>query len=292
MPARVLVAPAMNVRMWEHPATQANVGVLRARGVEFVGPAEGELAEGEVGRGADGGAGGDRGQASTELLRARLRVRLSAAAASSSRLAERASLSTRVRFVGNRSSGRMGVALAEEARRARRGRHAARREPRRPRTGRCHGRRDADGADLEREALARAGCGRDRDGCGRRRLPAADALDSQAAEGRRDLDGGARADARRPRCARRAGRPRAGARRLRGGRGRAGPRARAGRSGATRTPICSCSTTSAGTDIGFDVADNEVRALGERGAPCREGPEARDRRGGAGRGGAATLDDR
>ena len=47
----VLVAPAMNTRMWEHPATQENVATLRARGVELVGPAEGELAEGEEGVG-------------------------------------------------------------------------------------------------------------------------------------------------------------------------------------------------------------------------------------------------
>ena len=47
----VLVAPAMNTRMWLHPATQANVATLRARGVELVGPAEGELAEGEEGVG-------------------------------------------------------------------------------------------------------------------------------------------------------------------------------------------------------------------------------------------------
>ena len=47
----VLVAPAMNVRMWEHPATQANAALLRERGVEMIGPAEGELAEGEIGAG-------------------------------------------------------------------------------------------------------------------------------------------------------------------------------------------------------------------------------------------------
>ena len=47
----VLVAPAMNSRMWAHPATRANVELLRARGVAFVGPAEGELAEGEEGVG-------------------------------------------------------------------------------------------------------------------------------------------------------------------------------------------------------------------------------------------------
>ena len=47
----VLVAPAMNTRMWEHEATQANAATLRARGVELIGPEAGELAEGEVGLG-------------------------------------------------------------------------------------------------------------------------------------------------------------------------------------------------------------------------------------------------
>jgi phosphopantothenoylcysteine decarboxylase / phosphopantothenate---cysteine ligase len=47
----VLLAPAMNTRMWNHPATRANVEVLRNRGVELIGPDEGELAEGEQGMG-------------------------------------------------------------------------------------------------------------------------------------------------------------------------------------------------------------------------------------------------
>src|SRR5881392_2484603 len=47
----VLVAPAMNPRMWSHPATRTNVDVLRARGVHVVGPDDGELAEGEWGVG-------------------------------------------------------------------------------------------------------------------------------------------------------------------------------------------------------------------------------------------------
>src|SRR5205823_11884457 len=47
----LLVAPAMNTRMWEHPATRANVEALVARGVELIGPDEGELAEGEWGVG-------------------------------------------------------------------------------------------------------------------------------------------------------------------------------------------------------------------------------------------------
>jgi phosphopantothenoylcysteine decarboxylase/phosphopantothenate--cysteine ligase len=47
----VLFVPAMNVRMWEHPATQANVAILQERGVELIGPEAGELAEGEFGLG-------------------------------------------------------------------------------------------------------------------------------------------------------------------------------------------------------------------------------------------------
>ncbi len=47
----VLVAPAMNPRMWAHAATQANVRTLRERGIQFVGPDEGDTAEGEVGLG-------------------------------------------------------------------------------------------------------------------------------------------------------------------------------------------------------------------------------------------------
>lgn len=49
--APVLVAPAMNGKMWQHPATQENVARLRARGVEFIGPEEGLLACGYEGIG-------------------------------------------------------------------------------------------------------------------------------------------------------------------------------------------------------------------------------------------------
>jgi len=113
----VLVAPAMNARMWAHPATRANVAILRERGVEIVGPAEGELAEGEVGLGR---------MAEPEDIAARLEEILAQASSSSGGLAGRRVLvsagGTRepldaVRYLGNRSSGRMGVALAEEARR-------------------------------------------------------------------------------------------------------------------------------------------------------------------------------
>lgn len=49
--ARVLVAPAMNGKMWLHPATQSNVGTLKARGVDFIGPEEGLLSCGYEGIG-------------------------------------------------------------------------------------------------------------------------------------------------------------------------------------------------------------------------------------------------
>jgi len=111
----VLVAPAMNTRMWEHAATQANVAELRERGVELVGPAEGDLAEGEVGVGR---------MAEPEAIAARIAEVLEVTVPPGSLQGRRVLVSaggTRepldsVRFVGNRSSGRMGVALAEEAR--------------------------------------------------------------------------------------------------------------------------------------------------------------------------------
>ena len=47
----VIVAPAMNPRMWRHPATQANIRILQERGVRFIGPVEGRVACGEAGLG-------------------------------------------------------------------------------------------------------------------------------------------------------------------------------------------------------------------------------------------------
>ena len=49
--APITLVPAMNHRMWLHPATQANVALLRERGARFIGPADGPLAEGESGPG-------------------------------------------------------------------------------------------------------------------------------------------------------------------------------------------------------------------------------------------------
>jgi phosphopantothenoylcysteine decarboxylase/phosphopantothenate--cysteine ligase len=162
----VLVAPAMNPRMWAHPATRANAEALRARGVVLVGPDEGETAEGELGVG--------RMAEPDEILRAVRNALMGAgleatsteppSAAGGPLSGKRVLVSaggTRepldaVRFVGNRSSGRMGVALAAEARR--RGAEVtllAANLAVPPPTG-VELVETATAADLEREALARA----------------------------------------------------------------------------------------------------------------------------------------
>jgi phosphopantothenoylcysteine decarboxylase/phosphopantothenate--cysteine ligase len=107
-----LVAPAMNPRMWMNPATRANVETLRARGVELVGPDEGELAEGEWGVGRLAEPSEIAGRIEQLLAPGSLAGRRVLITAGGTREPV-----DRVRFVGNRSSGRMGVALAEEARR-------------------------------------------------------------------------------------------------------------------------------------------------------------------------------
>jgi phosphopantothenoylcysteine decarboxylase / phosphopantothenate---cysteine ligase len=108
----MLLAPAMNPRMWAHPATQANLETVRSRGAEIVGPAEGDSAEGEWGIGR---------MAEPDEIFHRSRELLGESDSLGGRRVLVTAGGTRepldaVRFVGNRSSGRMGVALAEEAR--------------------------------------------------------------------------------------------------------------------------------------------------------------------------------
>jgi len=108
----LVVAPAMNDRMWSHPATQANVEQLRARGVEFVGPVEGELAE--------GGSGLGRMAEPREIAQRIRELLVRGDGTLTGKRVVVAAGGTRepldaVRFLGNRSSGRMGVALAVEA---------------------------------------------------------------------------------------------------------------------------------------------------------------------------------
>jgi phosphopantothenoylcysteine decarboxylase / phosphopantothenate---cysteine ligase len=109
----LLVAPAMNVRMWEHAATKENVAMLVGRGVEILGPEAGELAEGEHGPGR---------MTQPEAIFARCQEILGHTSSLAGRRVVVSAGGTRepidlVRFVGNRSSGRMGVALAAEAKR-------------------------------------------------------------------------------------------------------------------------------------------------------------------------------
>jgi len=107
----VIIAPAMNVNMWQHPATQANLETLRQRGVRIVEPGAGYLACGMTGSGR---------LADIETI---TNAVVSALAARSDLAAETILITaggTReaidpVRFIGNRSSGKMGHALAEAA---------------------------------------------------------------------------------------------------------------------------------------------------------------------------------
>lgn len=114
--ARLVVVPAMNRLMWANAATQANVATLRARGVEILGPAEGDQACGETGPGrmlepagivdaVFAAAGGTSAQGGS------LRGRKVVVTAGPTR--ERIDP---VRFITNRSSGKMGFAVAEAAR--------------------------------------------------------------------------------------------------------------------------------------------------------------------------------
>ena len=112
---RVLVAPAMNVRMWTHPATQRNVARLKADGIAFVGPEDGEMACGEYGPGR---------MSEPAAIVAAVAELLGRAAGP---LAGRHVLVTAgptyeaidpVRFIGNRSSGLQGYAIARAARQA------------------------------------------------------------------------------------------------------------------------------------------------------------------------------
>jgi len=113
--APIVVAPAMNVNMWNHPATQANLSILRDRGVTIVEPGSGYLACGMVGSGR---------LADIEAIADAVMKALSAPTREQDLLGETILITaggTReaidpVRFIGNRSSGKMGYALAEAAR--------------------------------------------------------------------------------------------------------------------------------------------------------------------------------
>ena len=111
--APVVVAPAMNVNMWEHPATQANLATLRARGVHVVDPDEGYLACGMTGAGRLAGI-----EAITREVCAVLNIRRDLEGETVLVTAgPTAEDIDPVRFLTNRSSGKMGYALAAAAQR-------------------------------------------------------------------------------------------------------------------------------------------------------------------------------
>lgn len=111
----VLVVPAMHTEMWEHPATAHNIDSLRSRGAEIVGPASGALSSGDEGPG--------RMSEPDEIVEAALRLLETAQDMQGKRVVVTAGGTQEpidpVRFIGNRSSGLMGIEIAAEA--ARRG---------------------------------------------------------------------------------------------------------------------------------------------------------------------------
>ncbi|MCU1307350.1 MAG: Phosphopantothenoylcysteine decarboxylase / Phosphopantothenate-cysteine ligase [Acidobacteriaceae bacterium] len=109
--APVIIAPAMNVNMWEHPATQANLAILRERGVHIVEPDSGYLACGMIGSGR---------LAANETIVSAVMDALHATRELAGETVLITAGPTRepidpVRYIGNRSSGKMGYALAEAA---------------------------------------------------------------------------------------------------------------------------------------------------------------------------------
>jgi phosphopantothenoylcysteine decarboxylase/phosphopantothenate--cysteine ligase len=111
----ILVAPAMNTTMWEHPATQRNVQQLRKDGIYFVEPDAGEMACGTIGPGRLSDP--ERVvSAALEILRNNKRKDLAGERLLITVGATREEIDP-VRFISNRSSGKMGFAVAEAARR-------------------------------------------------------------------------------------------------------------------------------------------------------------------------------
>jgi phosphopantothenoylcysteine decarboxylase / phosphopantothenate---cysteine ligase len=109
----VVVAPAMNTNMWEHPATQSNVSLLRERGVFIVEPGAGELACGDYGSGRMADPASIVAEVKLRLQVQRKRdlrgIRVVITAGGTREPIDA------VRFIGNRSSGKMGFALARAA---------------------------------------------------------------------------------------------------------------------------------------------------------------------------------
>jgi phosphopantothenoylcysteine decarboxylase/phosphopantothenate--cysteine ligase len=114
--APVVVCPAMHTEMWEHPAVQANIALLRERGVVIVEPEEGRLAGGDLGKGRL--ASPERIVAAVEAVFVRRDLEGCRVVVTAGGTREPIDA---VRVIANRSSGKQGYALAAEA--ARRGAH-------------------------------------------------------------------------------------------------------------------------------------------------------------------------
>ncbi|HEX7801141.1 MAG TPA: bifunctional phosphopantothenoylcysteine decarboxylase/phosphopantothenate--cysteine ligase CoaBC [Pseudoxanthomonas sp.] len=114
--APITVAPAMNHRMWEHAATQANIATLRTRGVQVIGPEDGPLAEGESGPGrlsepdAIVAALSPQTESTVTIDQALKGLKVVVSAGPTYEDLDP------VRYLGNRSSGKMGFAVADSAR--------------------------------------------------------------------------------------------------------------------------------------------------------------------------------
>jgi phosphopantothenoylcysteine decarboxylase/phosphopantothenate--cysteine ligase len=112
--APVLVCPAMHTEMWEHPAVQDNLRLLRSRGVHVVEPESGRLAGGDVGAGRLADPAAIVEAATALLLAGPPRHDLAGQRVVVSAGGTREPIDP-VRFIGNRSSGKQGHAIAEEA---------------------------------------------------------------------------------------------------------------------------------------------------------------------------------
>jgi len=110
-PGVCYVAPAMHTEMWNHPATQENIAILRRRGVRIIGPESGDLASGDTGMGR---------LSAPQTIFDQIKSFFSGSGSLSGKQVLITAGPTRepldpIRFLSNRSSGKMGYALAEEA---------------------------------------------------------------------------------------------------------------------------------------------------------------------------------
>ena len=210
--APVLLCPAMHTEMWEHPAVVDNIALLRRRGVHVVEPRRGRLAGGDVGAGrladpADIVASRSLGALRTVHRRARARPALPGYGAVVTAGGTREPIDP-VRFIGNRSSGKQGYAVAGRLAGAGRPGHPDQHRRTLPAPPGSRSSRWRRRRRWKPRCMAQAGRRRrGRHGRGRRRLPAQGDRRPEAQEGRRRARRGPRTDDRHPGRPRRRRRP-------------------------------------------------------------------------------------